>query len=214
MPCGRGSRSALRGSRGRHDCRLNTGGTAWAPAPPSGRSAVPRRAQDTAATSRAVGPDDDLERGRAGQDAAGDVLSPRCPVSSERLAAVAATRKSCALRSWLDNRARRLQGRARSPEARAEASGLAAARSLGLVPTPRACSSTSPSLAATDTRTRGTACGRVCSCVQRRVQPPPNRRWLSQIGLESQSACRGFESLLRHPAEELGACGLASQSRF
>lgn len=45
-----------------------------------------------------VGPDDDLERGRAGQGAAGDVLSPRCPVSSERLAVVAATCEACALR--------------------------------------------------------------------------------------------------------------------
>src|SRR4051794_25754281 len=46
------------------------------------------------------------------------------------------------------------------------------------------------------------------ACVQRRVQRVPGRRWVSEIGAESSSACRGFESLLRHRLPEPRDCGV------
>ena len=57
------------------------------------------------------------------------------------------------------------------------------------------------------------ACQRTRACVQRRVQPARNCRWLSQGRRESQSACRGFESLLRHfPRPRGGVASCASKA--
>ena len=77
--------------------------------------------------------------------------------------------------------------RSAAPRSAARRRITAAAAPVRTLPLTFACGSTESAAGAGrhPPPTRGMGCGRACSCVQRRVQPTQNTRWLSQTQLES-----------------------------